>query len=271
MPESGPYGSVRGAPSNERPYRDSTHPTIYYDRPMPVSGAERRSCCRLDRANRRGTFAARAFAHARRIFAGHCRRWRRPPRARRRPARPSWRQNRWCRRWRRRGLAVDRLRHREHAGRGEIENTMTVDPGRRDAERPQQRVVERLGLFQVVGADHDMRKHSSIPPHFFQTDSHDCCCAFARNNPARCPLPLNVDGTIGAAQAGDGQPQARRAAPIAGGLRFGNPAREGGFRRPARRLDAPRHLEVPPGYSYLWDASRGVPAVGGQGDDNELS
>src|SRR3954468_20027960 len=37
------------------------------------------------------------------------------------------------------------------------------------------------------------------------------------------------------------------AAPIAGGLWSGNPAREGGFRRPARRLDAPWHLEAPPG------------------------
>src|SRR3954451_5322739 len=54
------------------------------------------------------------------------------------------------------------------------------------------------------------------------------------------------------------------AAPIAGGLRFGNPARKGGFRGPARRLDAPRHLEAPPGEFLPLGCQLGRPAAGGR-------
>ena len=39
MPELGPYGSVRGALSNERPYRDSTHPTIPRHPPVVKASA----------------------------------------------------------------------------------------------------------------------------------------------------------------------------------------------------------------------------------------
>src|SRR4051812_19646238 len=63
-----------------------------------------------------------------------------------------------------RGLAVDRQRHREGAGLAAIENAMAVDPARRNSERAEQRVVERFCLFQVVGADHDVREHSVFLP-----------------------------------------------------------------------------------------------------------
>src|SRR5438128_11914238 len=90
-------------------------------------------------------FARRAFAYARRIFAGLSAigdAGRVPGvgllgRVRRKTDGAAIR--------RRRRLAVDRLRHREHAGLGEIENTVTIDPGRPDTQRAEQRVVERLG------------------------------------------------------------------------------------------------------------------------------
>src|SRR2546421_7025028 len=99
-------------------------------------------------------FARRAFAYARRIFASGAA----MGEARRVPGvgllggfsrKPNGAAVR-----RRRRLAVDRLRHREHAGLGEVENAVAVDPGRPDAKRAEQGVIERLGLFQVVGADH---------------------------------------------------------------------------------------------------------------------
>src|SRR3954453_13301259 len=58
-------------------------------------------------------------------------------------------------RWRRR-LAVDRLRDREYAGLGDVEDAMAVDARRPHLEGGQQIVVERLGLVEVVGADHDV-------------------------------------------------------------------------------------------------------------------
>src|SRR4051812_11776980 len=62
------------------------------------------------------------------------------------------------------GLAVDRLAHREGAGLGAPENAVAVDAPLRDAERAKQRIVERLGFVEVVGPDHDMRKHRLILP-----------------------------------------------------------------------------------------------------------
>src|SRR4051812_10290290 len=56
----------------------------------------------------------------------------------------------------RRRLAIDRLRHREHAGLGDVEDAMAVDARRPHLERSEQAVVERLGLVKVVGADHDV-------------------------------------------------------------------------------------------------------------------
>src|SRR3954451_7482979 len=55
---------------------------------------------------------------------------------------------------RRRRFAVDRLRHREHAGLGDVEDAMAVDARWPHLERGQQIVVEGLGLVEVVGADH---------------------------------------------------------------------------------------------------------------------
>jgi hypothetical protein len=52
-----------------------------------------------------------------------------------------------------------------------------------------------------------------------------------KEQPRALPVAANVDGTIGAAQAGDGQPEGPGAASVAGRLRFGNQAREGGFGR----------------------------------------
>src|SRR5438309_12133796 len=51
---------------------------------------------------------------------------------------------------------------------------------------------------------------------------------------------------------------------VAGRLRFGNPAREGGFRRQTRRLDAPRHLEAPPEQFLPLGCQPRRPAVGGK-------
>jgi hypothetical protein len=100
---------------------------------------------------------------------------------------------------------VDRLRHRENAGLGEVENTVAVDLGRPDSRAC--RAARRRTPWPFPGrwcrSSHAKTFYSSP---FFQTNSRDCRSAFARNNPARCPLPANVDGTIGAAQAGDGRP-----------------------------------------------------------------
>src|ERR1035437_7302145 len=69
-----------------------------------------------------------------------------------------------------RRLAIDRLRHRENASFGHIENAMAVYPPGRNAERAEQRVIERLGLFQVVGSDHNMRKHPAFRPRYSPND-----------------------------------------------------------------------------------------------------
>src|SRR3977135_424415 len=68
---------------------------------------------------------------------------------------------------RRRGLAVDRFRHRKSAGLGPVENAVTVDPPGRDAERAQQRIIKRFCFFQVAGPDHDVRKHPAFLPNVF--------------------------------------------------------------------------------------------------------
>src|SRR5439155_14399750 len=86
----------------------------------------------------------------------------------------------------RRGLAVDRLRHRKYTGLGEVENSVAVDPGWPDIERAQQRVIERLGFLEVVGADHDMRKHSSIPPQFSNEQSRSYSRGGTTPYAARC-------------------------------------------------------------------------------------
>src|SRR6266446_690591 len=119
-------------------------------------------------------FTRAAFANARRVFAGRAA----IGEARCVPGVSLFGRTRrkadgaavgMCRR-----LAVDRLRHREHAGLGEVENAVAIHLGRPDIQRAEQGIIERLGLFQVVGADHHMRKHSSIPPRFFSTNSRDC-------------------------------------------------------------------------------------------------
>src|SRR6266403_638617 len=59
-------------------------------------------------------------------------------------------------------LAIDRLRHRKNAGWGSIENAMAVYFPGRNTESTKQCVIERLGFFQVVSSDHNMRKHFLI-------------------------------------------------------------------------------------------------------------
>jgi hypothetical protein len=41
---------------------------------------------------------------------------------------------------------------------------MVVEATRRHAERAKQRVVKRFGPIEVIGADHNVRKHP-VPPH----------------------------------------------------------------------------------------------------------
>jgi hypothetical protein len=76
--------------------------------------------------------------------------------------------------------------------------------------------------------------------------------------PPTLPVAANVDATIGAAQAGDGQPQSPTAAPL--------PTDYGSVIRPVRLVSAakrgasthPGILQRRRGNSYLWDASPGV-------------
>ena len=93
--------------------------------------------------------------------------------------------------WRRR-LAVDRFRHREGPGLGSIENAMAVDPPRRNTEGSKQRVIERLGFFQVVGSDHDMRKHPAFPSQCSPSDLRCCMLDF---------YGMNADCASGDAEA----------------------------------------------------------------------
>jgi hypothetical protein len=79
-----------------------------------------------------------------------------------------------------------------------------------------------------------------------------------KEQPRTLPVAANVDGTIGAAQAGDGQPEGPGAAPL--------PVDYGSVIRPARVASAdqrgasthPGILKRCRGNSYLWDASPGV-------------
>src|SRR6187399_2960465 len=132
-------------------------------------------------------------------------------------------------------LAVDRLRHREHAGLGAVENAVAVDPGRLDAERSEQRVVKRLGLFQVVGTDHDMRKHYCNSSPFVEQTAALASSLPQGTNPVRCPLPANVTGAPGVVQAGVGQPRYPEPPDYGSVIRTGRPA----LSRQTRRLDAP--------------------------------
>src|SRR5216683_5365078 len=80
-----------------------------------------------------------------------------------------------------RRLAIDRLRHRENAGRGSVENAVAVYPPRRHTERAKQRVIERLGFFQVIGSDHYMRKHPAFPSQCSPNDRTRSRLTFLRN------------------------------------------------------------------------------------------
>jgi len=53
-----------------------------------------------------------------------------------------------------------------------------------------------------------MRKHSSIPPHFLDEQSR-LLLRLRKEQPRTLPVAGNVDGTIGVAQAADGQPEGR--------------------------------------------------------------
>ena len=79
-------------------------------------------------------------------------------------------------------LAVDRLRDREDAGRRHVEDAVAVDRRRRDTERAQHLVIERLGPVQVVGPDHDMRKHRAFlrPAFPERTPYHGGCAVVSR-------------------------------------------------------------------------------------------
>lgn len=61
----------------------------------------------------------------------------------------------------RRRLAVDRPRHRKRTGPGPLEHPMAVNKPRLDAERVEQRIIERLGLVEIVVPDHHMRKQAA--------------------------------------------------------------------------------------------------------------
>src|ERR1700748_424575 len=56
-------------------------------------------------------------------------------------------------------LAVDRLGHSEGAAFVAPEDAVAVDGARLGAERAERRVIEYLGLVEVVGPDHHVRKH----------------------------------------------------------------------------------------------------------------
>jgi len=78
-----------------------------------------------------------------------------------------------------------------------------------------------------------------------------------KEQPRTLPVAANVDGTIGAAQAGDGQPEGPGAVPLPD---------YGSVIRPERAASAglrgasthPGILKRRRGNSYLWDASPGV-------------
>ena len=55
-----------------------------------------------------------------------------------------------------RRLAIDWQRRRKHAGWREIEDPVAVYVCWRNAERAEYGVVKGLGLFQIIGADHDV-------------------------------------------------------------------------------------------------------------------
>src|SRR5215831_18114782 len=64
-----------------------------------------------------------------------------------------------------RRLAVDRLGDAERAGLRAIPNTaFRIGRARRMAEGAQHGVVEFLGCFDIVGANHDVREHGLPPP-----------------------------------------------------------------------------------------------------------
>src|SRR5215216_775553 len=105
---------------------------------------------------------------------------------------------------------------------------------------------------------------SSIPPEFLDEQPQLPGVFAWRNNPARCSLPGNVDGAVGVVQASEGRPPGGPGVPKAVRLRLGNPARAGGFRRQTRRLDAPRHLEAPPGEFLPVGCQPRLSAVGGK-------
>ena len=170
----------------------------------PASGASRRSCCRRDRAGRRDRVCPRAFANARRIFAGRAA----IGEAGRVPGigllgrigrKADGAAIGVCRR-----LAVDRLRHREHAGLGEVENAVAVDLGRPDTRAC--RAARHRTPWPFRGrwcrSSHAKTFFNSSP--FFRTNSR-IAVALRKEQPRRCPLPGNVDGAVGVVQAGDGQ------------------------------------------------------------------
>src|SRR5262249_2250410 len=64
-----------------------------------------------------------------------------------------------------RRLAVDRLGDAERAGLRAIPNAaFRIGRARRMTEGAHHGVVEFLGCFDIVGADHDVREHGLLPP-----------------------------------------------------------------------------------------------------------
>src|ERR1051325_4162429 len=65
----------------------------------------------------------------------------------------------------RRRLAVDRLGDAERAGLRAIPNAaLRIGLARRMTDRAQHGVVEFLGRFDIVAADHYVREHGLLPP-----------------------------------------------------------------------------------------------------------
>jgi hypothetical protein len=56
-----------------------------------------------------------------------------------------------------------------------------------------------------------MRKHSFLP--IFSDEQSRLLLRIRKEQPRTLPVAANVDGTIGAAQAGDGQPERAREPP----------------------------------------------------------
>ena len=204
-------------------------PNPPYDlRSTPVSDASRRSCCRRDRADRRDRVCPPRLRECRAGLRRTSRHWRCRPRERHRPVPANWPTKPMVpplagvAGWPLIGFDTE-----NSTGLGEVENAVAVHLGRPDVERAKQRVVERLGLFEVVGADHDMRKHISIPPSFSgRTDA--IASRFVRwpEHPAALPVAGQCRRRCWRCTSRRWATAGKPRDPVAGRLQFGNPARE---------------------------------------------